>query len=65
MNGIVKVAEGAYFVPSYSDQTVIAYQPTIGSQSVLNARDEEGPLPSTQIPLLPSPEVMLPNPEDR
>ena len=35
MNEIIKVAEGAYFVPSYSDQTVLQFIPGITNQSIV------------------------------
>ena len=31
---IRQVGEGAYFVPSYSEQTITAFQPTITNQTV-------------------------------
>lgn len=57
MNQIKEVAEGAYFVPSYSDQTIVGYQPGVGTQSVVNVREDEASLPSTEIPpqVLPEP----------
>jgi hypothetical protein len=36
-----KVSQGAYFVQSYSEQTVITFQPTITAQTV-TAREFEG-----------------------
>ena len=39
MHQIVKIAEGAFFVPSYSEQTVLGFQPGITSQTVLVCGD--------------------------
>ena len=38
---ISKVGEGAYFVPSYSEQTILSYDPLISSQTVLTETSEE------------------------
>ena len=35
---IRKIAEGAFFVPSYSEQTVVPFQPSITNQTI-TARD--------------------------
>ena len=32
MNRVVRIANGAYFVPSYSDQTITSHQPGIVTQ---------------------------------
>lgn len=37
---IIEVAEGAYFVPSYSEQTVLLCQPGWWTQSVIMTTDE-------------------------
>lgn len=37
---IIEVAKGAYFVPSYSEQTVLLYQPGWWTQSVITTTDE-------------------------
>lgn len=36
-----KVGQGAYFVPSYSEQTVIPFQRTIATQTVTTTEFEE------------------------
>lgn len=36
-----KVGEGAYFVPSYSEQTIVPFQPTITAQTVTTTEFEE------------------------
>jgi hypothetical protein len=36
-----EVRQGAYFVPSYSEQTIISFQPTITAQTVTNVELEE------------------------
>lgn len=38
---IHKVSEGAYFVPSYSEQTVLSYDSMMTSQTVLRETREE------------------------
>ncbi len=38
---IRQVAEGAYFVPSYSEQTVLSYQPLVTNQTILVKDVEE------------------------
>ena len=35
MKKITQVAEGAYFVPSYFEQTVVAFQPAIFTQTLV------------------------------
>jgi hypothetical protein len=35
MNDIIEVTEGAYFVPCYSEQTVVSYQPGITAQTIV------------------------------
>ena len=39
--GCLKVGKGAYFVPSYSEQTVVLYDPLLSSQTVLVEAGEE------------------------
>lgn len=40
---IRKVSEGAYFVPSYSEQTVLSYQPLISNQTItVKGPEDEG-----------------------
>lgn len=36
-----KVGEGAYFVPSYSEQTVLLYQPSITNQTIITKEPGE------------------------
>ncbi|MEW6569393.1 MAG: hypothetical protein AB1449_14760 [Chloroflexota bacterium] len=60
MSEIREVAEGAYFVPSYSEQTVIGYQPGVGAQSVVSVREVEVTSPSTEITHQPPPEPPSP-----
>jgi len=36
-----KIGEGAYFAPSYSEQTVIPFQPAITDQTVITSELEE------------------------
>ena len=38
---IREVAEGAYFVPSYSEQTIIPFQQIITTQTVIIQKGEE------------------------
>ncbi|MCJ7634636.1 hypothetical protein MUP77_19870 [Candidatus Bathyarchaeota archaeon] len=38
---IRQVAEGAYFVPSYSEQTVLSYQPQFTNQTIIVKEIEE------------------------
>ena len=38
---IRKVGQGAYFVPSYSEQTILSYDSLMGSQTVINEAREE------------------------
>jgi len=40
MREIQKIAEGAYFVLSYSEQTIAGFQPGITTQTVISAREE-------------------------
>jgi hypothetical protein len=46
-----KIAEGAYFIPSYSEQTIVSYQPSIASQTILTtmASDEEVIIPTLEV----------------
>ena len=38
---IRKVSEGAYFVPSYSEQTILSYDSLMASQTVMTEAREE------------------------
>ena len=40
MQKIIKVGDGAYFVPSYSEQTVLLFQEDIYTQSVIGSPEE-------------------------
>jgi uncharacterized protein (DUF169 family) len=40
MNSVIKVAEGAFYVPSYYEQTVVSYQPGITTQAVFTGIEE-------------------------
>lgn len=46
-----KINEGAYFVPSYSEQTIVAYQPSIASQTIVSAieNSEERVVPTLEV----------------
>jgi hypothetical protein len=38
---IRKINEGAYFVPSYSEQTIVSYQPSIANQTIITPIENE------------------------
>ncbi|HUV56003.1 MAG TPA: hypothetical protein VMV84_02100 [Dehalococcoidales bacterium] len=44
---IRQVGQGAYFVPSYSEQTIIHFQPSITNQTVTTKEFEEDIIPVT------------------
>ena len=39
MNEIIEISEGAFFVPIYSEQTVVMFQPGVNAQIMLNSYD--------------------------
>ena len=44
---IRKITEWAYFVPAYSEQTIVSYQPSIASQTITAIENEEGVIAPT------------------
>ena len=44
---IRQVGQGAYFVPSYSEQTIIPFQPSITNQTVTIKEFEEDVVPTS------------------
>lgn len=44
MNASQQIAEGAFFVPSYSEQTVLSYNPLFTNQTIICKEIEEEPI---------------------
>jgi len=38
---VQKIADGAYFVPCYSEQTVVHFQPIVTAQAIVGSQSQE------------------------